>query len=126
MQTVNIRAAQTTQAYPLGVGSVVTIGAANNVATWSGYFEYTFDPIEKIQANSATWTAWPNGTVSSSTSNTALYPMFARAVCVTGQIQAFFGDSTNSTAINAIPWASTLSLITPSGSLAGSVVPSTT
>lgn len=126
MQTINLRAGQTSPAQPLGVGSIATIQANNNIATWSGYFEYTFASPQQIENNTATWTTWTNGTVTATTSRTALYPMFARAVCLTGQVQAVFGDPTGSTSIQSIPWDSTLSLVTPAGVLAGDVVPTTT
>lgn len=125
MNTIQLRAGQTSQAFPLGIGSVASL-STNNVGTWSAYIEYSFDTQEKINSNTATWTTWPRGTVTAPTQGAALFPMFARATCLTGNIQAFFGDPTGLTAIQAIPWDTSLSLITPSGVLAGAVVPTTT
>src|SRR4030095_1046610 len=104
MNIVNLRAGQTSQPFLIGVGAVVGV-LSRNVGSWSAYFEYSYTDQQSINANTATWTTWPGGTVTTATNNTALYPMFIRCVCVTGQVEATFGDSTNSTAIPGVPWS---------------------
>lgn len=125
MNIVNLRAGQTSQPFQVGVGAVVGVSSLN-VGSWSANFEYTIATANQVLNNLATWVAWPSGTVTATTQDTVLFPMFIRCNCVSGQVSASFGDSTNSTAINSIPWATSLSLITPGGTLAGAVVPSST
>jgi hypothetical protein len=125
MNIVNLRAGQRSQPFQIGVGAVVGISSVN-VGSWSANFEYSYATPAQVLNEQATWTAWPAGTVTAAAQDTALYPMFVRCNCVTGQIVASIGDNTVSTAIPSIPWATSISLITPTGTLAGAVVPSTT
>lgn len=129
MQTVNLRAAQNSQPIPLGIGSVMTL-TSTIPGGGTGYVEYTLNSLSDINNNLATWTTWPKGSVTLAnggiTSDTCLYPVFARAYCTSGQISAVFGDSTDSTATSGVVWASNIVLTTPTGGQAGIFVPATT
>jgi len=105
MNTITIRAGQTSQPFQIGVGSLVTITPSATVSS-SGYIEYTLDTAVNVQNSSATWTTWPKGAVSAKTSDTAAFPVFVRLVCLTGQLQGDFGDATGSTATRIVPWQS--------------------
>ena len=65
---------------PAGPGAKVTLVPSGGTAR----VEYTTSPLSDISNNKATWTAWPAGTVSVSTSDTSAYPMFVRVVGVSG------------------------------------------
>lgn len=123
MLTINLRAGQTSQPYPMGIGSVASLSPVNGVSSWSGYFEYTTDTPERIQSGAATWATWPKGTVTSAQQSTVTVNMFARAVCVAGQLQAFFGDPTGSLVNTGIAWTDFDMATTPAGAAAGVYFP---
>lgn len=87
--TATLRANQTSQPFPVGAGSLITI-APNTVGT--GNAEYTRASAAQIQNGQATWTAWVNGTVSTTTIDASAFPLFARFNCLTGSIIGTVGD----------------------------------
>lgn len=104
MNTVQLRAGQTSQPFPVGIGSVVTI-TPSTVTGATGYIEYTLSPQADILNNLAVWLRWPNGAVSVATSKIAFFSFFVRGVCTVGNLIATFGDSTSSRASQSIPWS---------------------
>lgn len=105
MNPIVVRAGQTTQPIPLGVGASLTL-TPGTVGTNSGYAEYTLSGAIAIQNNLATWATWPKGTVTAATSDTCAYPVFVRLTCTAGQMQGSFGDATASNATPLVPWQS--------------------
>lgn len=103
MNTVQLRAGQTSQPFPVGIGSIVTITPAA-ISGGTGYIEYSFSSSADIQNNRGVWVIWPLGAVSIATSKTALFNFVARAVCSTGNITAVLADPTSSTALATVPW----------------------
>lgn len=102
---VNVRAGQTSQPYPVGVGSIVTL-TPQTVGGGTGYVEYTQNSAIDIQNNQATWVRWPKGSVSATTSDTSIYVMFARFVCTAGNIVFSAGDPSGSRSNALMPWLS--------------------
>lgn len=63
-----------------GPGQKVTIVPSGGTAR----VEYTTGSLADINNGVATWTTWPNGTVSASSNDTSAFQMFVRAVGLTG------------------------------------------
>lgn len=103
MNTVQLRAGQTSQPFQIGIGSVVTI-TPSAIAGGTGYIEYSLSPAADILNNVGVWLQWPLGAVSVATSKTALYPTQVRATCTAGNMLASFGDPTSSFALSTIVW----------------------
>lgn len=103
MNTIQLRAGQNSQPFPIGTGSVVTI-TPSLIGGGTGYIEYTLSPQSDILNNLAVWTRWPKGSISAVTSDTSMFAYVARAVCTAGNLLASFGDPTNSRTNVAIPW----------------------
>lgn len=105
MITFNLRAGQTSQPFPVGIGSIVTLTPAN-IGGGTGYIEYTLNSQSDLNNNLATWLRWPKGSVSVATSDTAEFVFLARAICTAGNMNFVGNDPTSSTAQVLIPWAS--------------------
>lgn len=105
MNSTQLRAGQTSQPYPVGVGSTVTITPAS-IGGGTGYVEYTLSPAADILNNLATWTRWPKGSISVATVDVSMFAYSARAVCTSGNMVATFGDPSGSRMNVAIPWLS--------------------
>lgn len=103
MNTVQLRAGQTSQPFTVGIGSVSTI-TPSSIGGGTGYIEYSLSPAADILNGLGVWLQWPLGAVSVATSKTALYVISVRAVCSAGNILATFGDPTNSFALSQIVW----------------------
>jgi len=105
MNSITLRAGQTSQPIPLDLGALATLSPAS---TGTGYIETTQSSLTDINNGVATWTTWPQGTVSATASNTARNSMFCRLVCLTGNMNLTTGDGvpfaawSNSTS----PWKS--------------------
>lgn len=103
MNTVQLRAGQTSQPFTVGIGSVSTI-TPSSIGGGTGYIEYSLSPAADILNGLGIWLQWPLGAVSVATSKTALYVISVRGVCSAGNILATFGDPTNSFALSQIVW----------------------
>lgn len=105
MNTLQLRSGQTSQPFPVGIGSIVSLTPAS-IGGGTGYIEYTLNTQTDINNNLATWVRWPKGSVSVTTSDVGMFNILARAVCTAGNITVVGNDPTNSTVLNTIPWAS--------------------
>lgn len=103
MNTSQLNAGQTGKTFPVGIGSIVTI-TPSSISGGTGYIEYSLSPPADILNGLGTFSQWPLGSVSVTTSRTALFVIQARAVCTSGTILATFGDPTSSFALNSIIW----------------------
>jgi hypothetical protein len=103
MNSVQLRAGQTSQPFTVGIGSIVTI-TPSSIGGGTGYVEYSLSPAADILNGLGVWNRWPLGSVSVTTSKTALFVFQARAVCITGSLSATFGDPTNSLALSVMTW----------------------
>lgn len=103
MNTVQLRVGQTSQSFPVGIGSIVTI-TPSTVTGGTGYVEYSLSSAADILNGLGVWLQWPLGAVTVATSKTALYPIQVRATCTVGNLLASFGDPTSSFALNSIIW----------------------
>lgn len=70
----------TSQAFDVDIGQTVSVtpGSGGTMLV-----EYTTNSETDIRNGSATWQAWTAGTVSSATSDVAMFPMFARVTAYT-------------------------------------------
>lgn len=103
MNTAQLRSGQTSQPFPVGIGSIVTLTPAS-IGGGTGYIEYTLSPPADVLNNLAVWTRWPLGAVSATTARTALFVFQVRAVCTAGNITITVADPTNSLALSVMPW----------------------
>lgn len=137
MSIVLLNAGQTTQPYPIGVGSIVSL-TPSAITGATGYVEYSQNSITDINNGVATWTRWPKGSVTVTTSDTALFNQYARFICTAGMLTVQIGDPTSSTATSINPWQSNevvyvydtsgnlLGLGNPSGGILGGGIPAIT
>lgn len=123
MYQATLTAGQTSQPMQAGTGSICRL----TISSGSGYVQYTTGSFADIGNNVATWTTWPKGAVSATTTDTAGYPMIVRFVCVSGTVAVLLADPSEAEfpANAAIPWESQQSSFSTdaSGNVTGLVGP---
>ncbi len=114
-------AGQTSQPFSVGVGTLITITPS---PTGTGYVQYSNSSDVDIQFGNATWSTWPNGSVSAVSSDTTGDTMYIRLVCTAGSLSLSAGDGalTNFVENSATPWKSTAGFNSVSVAITGGAI----
>lgn len=100
--TVSTQAGQISSPVYIGAaGSIVTVTPSGGTA----FVQYTTSEVDDIKAGSATWLAWPAGSVSATTSDVLSQPVTVRLLCISGTATMTVTDgAANSVADSLVYW----------------------